>query len=80
MMGTAAAAIGTAAGIPGTLANLAAGGGDCNAVTFGHPSGTLRVGAEAEIVNGQRAATKAIMSRCVRILMVGWVRVPRDCF
>ncbi|MCW8128189.1 2-methylaconitate cis-trans isomerase PrpF [Microbulbifer halophilus] len=76
MMGTAAVAIGTAATIPGTLVNLAAGGGERNAATFGHPSGTLRVGAEAEVVNGQWTATKAIMSRSARILMEGWVRVP----
>nr|WP_010130520.1 2-methylaconitate cis-trans isomerase PrpF [Microbulbifer agarilyticus] len=80
MMGTAAVAIGTAAAIPGTLVNLAAGGGERNAVTFGHPSGTLRVGAEAEVVNGQWTATKAIMSRSARILMEGWVRVPADIF
>ncbi|WP_237061613.1 2-methylaconitate cis-trans isomerase PrpF [Microbulbifer zhoushanensis] len=80
MMGTAAVAIGTAAAIPGTLVNLAAGGGERNAVTFGHPSGTLRVGAEAEIVNGQWTVTKAIMSRSARILMEGWVRVPGDSF
>ncbi|MBY6189233.1 2-methylaconitate cis-trans isomerase PrpF [Microbulbifer agarilyticus] len=80
MMGTAAVAIGTAAAIPGTLVNLAAGGGERNAVTFGHPSGTLRVGAEAEVVNGQWTATKAIMSRSARILMEGWVRVPGDSF
>ncbi|SDK21881.1 2-methylaconitate cis-trans isomerase PrpF [Microbulbifer yueqingensis] len=80
MMGTAAVAIGTAAAIPGTLVNLAAGGGEHNAVTFGHPSGTLRLGAEAEVVNGQWTATKAIMSRSARILMEGWVRVPGDTF
>jgi 2-methylaconitate cis-trans-isomerase PrpF len=34
-------------GDSGTLVNLAAGGGERNAVRFGHPSGTLRVGAEA---------------------------------
>lgn len=76
MMGTAAVAIGTAAAIPGTLVNLAAGGGERNAVTFGHPSGTLQVGAKAEFVNGQWIATKAIMSRSARVLMEGWVRVP----
>lgn len=80
MMGTAAVAIGTAAAIPGTLVNLAAGGGSRQAVTFGHPSGTLRVGAEAECVNDQWTATKAIMSRSARVLMEGWVRVPGDCF
>ncbi|WP_237064825.1 2-methylaconitate cis-trans isomerase PrpF [Microbulbifer guangxiensis] len=78
MMGTAAVAIGTAAAIPGTLVNLAAGGGERGAVTFGHPSGTLRVGAEAEVVDGQWTATKAIMSRSARVLMEGWVRVPGD--
>ncbi len=78
MMGTAAVAIGTAAAIPGTLVNLAAGGGKRNAVRFGHPSGTLRVGAEAQQVNGDWTVTKAIMSRSARVLMEGWVRVPGD--
>ena len=80
MMGTAAVAIGTAAAIPGTLVNLAAGGGERSAVRFGHPSGTLRVGAEAKFVNGEWTVTKAIMSRSARVLMEGWVRVPADCF
>lgn len=75
MMGTAAVAIATASAVPGTLVNLAAGGGDRTQVTFGHPSGTLSVGAEAKEVNGQWTATKAIMSRSARILMEGWVRV-----
>ncbi|WP_461534825.1 2-methylaconitate cis-trans isomerase PrpF [Spongorhabdus nitratireducens] len=76
MMGTAAVAIGTAAAIPGTLVNLAAGGGERSAVRFGHPSGTLKVGAEAEAVDGDWIATKAIMSRSARVLMEGLVRVP----
>ena len=76
MMGTAAVAIGTAAAIPGTLVNLAAGGGDLEAVRFGHPSGTLRVGAQAKLVDGQWTVTKAIMSRSARVLMEGWVHVP----
>jgi len=80
MMGTAAVAIGTAAAIPGTLVNLAAGGGTRNAVRFGHPSGTLRVGAEAQQINGQWTVTKALMSRSARILMEGWVRIPADTF
>ncbi|TRW49822.1 2-methylaconitate cis-trans isomerase PrpF [Aliidiomarina halalkaliphila] len=80
MMGTAAVAIGTAAAVPGTLVNLAAGGGDRTEVTFGHPSGTLRVGAEVAQVNGQWTATKALMSRSARILMEGWVRIPGDSF
>jgi probable AcnD-accessory protein PrpF len=80
MMGTAAVAIGTAAAIPGTLVNLAAGGGTRNAVRFGHPSGTLRVGAEARQVNGEWIVTRAIMSRSARVLMEGWVRVPGDAF
>ena len=80
MMGTAAIAIGTAAAIPGTLVNLAAGGGARDAVRFGHPSGTLRVGAQASRVNGGWAVTKAIMSRSARVLMEGWVRVPGDAF
>ena len=78
MMGTAAVAIGAAAAIPGTLVNLAAGGGVRSAVRFGHPSGTLRVGAEAEYIDGQWRVTKAIMSRSARVLMEGWVRVPGD--
>ncbi|MDE1181793.1 2-methylaconitate cis-trans isomerase PrpF [Paraburkholderia sp.] len=76
MMGTAAVAIGTAAAIPGTLVNLAAGGGERQSVRFGHPSGTLRVGAEANVVEGEWAVKKAIMSRSARVLMEGWVRVP----
>ena len=80
MMGTAAVAIATASAVPGTLVNLAAGGGDRTHVTFGHPSGTLRVGAEAKEVSGQWTATKAIMSRSARVLMEGWVRVPGDSF
>jgi probable AcnD-accessory protein PrpF len=80
MMGTAAVAIGTAAAIPGTLVNLAAGGGARTAVRFGHPSGTLRVGAEATLVDGVWCVKKAIMSRSARVLMEGWVRVPGDAF
>ena len=78
MMGTAAVAIGTAAAIPGTLVNLAAGGGAREAVRFGHPSGTLRVGAQAHEVNGEWTVTRASMSRSARVLMEGWVRVPVD--
>lgn len=78
MMGTAAVAIGAAAAIPGTLVNLAAGGGERNAVRFGHPSGTLRVGAEARQKDGEWTVTKAIMSRSARVLMEGQVRVPED--
>jgi probable AcnD-accessory protein PrpF len=80
MMGTAAVAIGTAAAIPGTLVNLAAGGGEREAVRFGHPSGTLRVGAKAVKENGQWVVKKAIMSRSARVLMEGFVRVPGDAF
>ena len=79
MMGTAAVAIGTAAAIPGTLVNLAAGGdtkGKIDVVRFGHPSGTLRVGAEASMVGGEWTVVKAIMSRSARVLMEGSVRVP----
>ncbi|MCD9086328.1 2-methylaconitate cis-trans isomerase PrpF [Stenotrophomonas sp. SY1] len=80
MMGTASVAIATAAAVPGTLVNQAAGGGQRNAVRFGHPSGTLRVGAEVSLVDGQWTVTKAVMSRSARILMEGWVRVPGDAF
>ena len=78
MMGTAAVAIGTAAAIPNTLVNIAAGGNKLTQVTFGHPSGTLTVGAEAHQGNGRWQATKVTMSRSARVLMEGWVRVP-DC-
>ncbi len=80
MMGTAAVAIGTAGAIPGTLVNLAAGGGERESVVFGHPSGTLKVGAQAVEVDGKWQVTKAIMSRSARVLMEGWVRIPGDCF
>ncbi len=80
MMGTCAVAIGTAAAVPGTLVNLAAGGQEREAVRFGHPSGALRVGAQAKQIDGQWTVTKAIMSRSARILMEGWVRVPGDSF
>lgn len=80
MMGTASVAIATAAAVEGSLVNLAAGGGRREAVHFGHPSGTLRVGASAELVDGQWRATKAVMSRSARVIMEGWVRVPDDTF
>ena len=81
MMGTAAVAIGTAAAIPGTLVNLAAGGGDRSSVTFGHPSGTLKVGAAASRKdNGDWTVNKVVMSRSARVLMEGWVRIPGDAF
>ncbi|GAA0567195.1 2-methylaconitate cis-trans isomerase PrpF [Halomonas salifodinae] len=78
MMGTAAVAIAAAAAIEGTLVNRAAGGGQPNAVTFGHPSGTLRVGAEASLEDGRWVIDQAVMSRSARVLMEGWVRVPAD--
>ena len=80
MMGTAAVAIGTAAAITGTLVNQAAGGKAREAVRFGHPSGTLRVGAQAQQVDGEWVVTKAVMSRSARVLMEGFVRVPADAF
>jgi probable AcnD-accessory protein PrpF len=76
MMGTVAVSISAAAAIPGTTVNLAAGGGKRDAVRFGHPSGALRVGAEAALIDGEWKVTKAIMSRSARVLMEGWVRVP----
>ena len=78
MMGTAAVAIATAAAIPGTVVNLAAGGGAREAVCFGHPSGTLRVGAQAVQQAGQWQVKKAVMSRSARVLMEGWVRIPAE--
>ncbi|WP_291378588.1 MULTISPECIES: 2-methylaconitate cis-trans isomerase PrpF [Achromobacter] len=80
MMGTASVAIATAAAVPGTLVNLAAGGGERDNVCFGHPSGTLRVGAQAQLVDGDWKVTKAIMSRSARVLMEGRVHVPREGF
>lgn len=81
MMGAAAVAIGTAAAIPGTLVSLAAAGGACEVVRFGHPSGTLRVGAQARLqVNGEWVVTKAVMSRSARVIMEGWVRIPGGVF
>ena len=78
MMGTASVAIATAAAVPGTLVNRAAGGGTRDAVRFGHPSGTLRVGASVEQIDGQWTVTRAVMSRSARVLMEGRVRVPQD--
>ena len=78
MMGTAAVAIGTAATIPGTLVNLAAGGGDRDSVIFGHPSGTLKVGAEALQNNNEWTVNKVVMSRSARVLMEGTVRIPGE--
>ena len=80
MMGTAAVAIGTAAAIPGTLVNLAAGGGERESVVFGHPSGTLKVGAQAAKIGDMWTVNKAVMSRSARVLMEGWVRIPGDSF
>lgn len=80
MMGTAAVAISIASAIPGTLVNLAAGGGKRDSVRFGHPSGTLKVGGQASIEQGQWTAKKAVMSRSARVLMEGAVRVPGDSF
>jgi len=80
MMGTASVAIAAAAAVPGTVVNAAAGGGTREVVVFGHPSGTLRVGAELKLADGQWSATKAIMSRSARVLMEGAVRVPGDSF
>lgn len=80
MMGTASVAIAAAAAIPGTLVNRAAGGGERQAVRFGHPSGTSRVGAEATFIDGRWSVAKAVMSRSARVLMEGWIRVPSDAF
>lgn len=78
MMGTAAVAIASAACVPGTLVNKAAGGGDKTSVTFGHPSGTLKVGASAVNTSKGWIVEKAVMSRSARVLMEGWVRVPLE--
>ncbi len=76
MMGTAAVAIAAAAAVPNTLVNLAAGGGHPNSICFGHPSGTLTVGAAAEQINGDWKIQKVSMSRSARILMRGEVYTP----
>lgn len=80
MMGTASVAIATAAAVPGTLVNAAAGGGTRDVLVFGHPSGTLRVGADVRQVDGAWVVTRAVMSRSARVLMEGAVRVPGDAF
>lgn len=80
MMGTAAVAVGTAVAIPGTLVNLAAGGGNIESVNFGHPSGTLKVGAQTQFINGVWTVNKVSMSRNARILMKGEVYIPNDSF
>jgi 2-methylaconitate cis-trans-isomerase PrpF len=80
MMGTAAVAIAAAAAVPGTLVNRVAGGGERDSVRFGHPSGTLQVGAEATQEDGEWSVVRASMSRSARVLMEGRVRVPGDCF
>ncbi|OLQ94998.1 putative methylaconitate Delta-isomerase PrpF [Vibrio ponticus] len=80
MMGTAAVAIASAASVPGTLVNLAAGGGEKSSVTFGHPSGTLKVGAQASLMSGEWTINKVSMSRSARVLMEGFVRVPFNVF
>jgi hypothetical protein len=80
MMGTAAVAIGTSAAIPGTLVNRAVGGGTRNEVTFGHPSGTMKVGAVTARNDGRWTVEKVVMSRSARVSMEGVVRVPKDSF
>jgi len=78
MMGTAAVAIATAAAIPGTLVNHVAGGGERQSVTFGHPSGILKVGAQVQHGVDGWVVNKVSMSRSARVLMEGWVRVPAE--
>ncbi|GAK85964.1 2-methylaconitate cis-trans isomerase [Vibrio ponticus] len=80
MMGTAAVAIASAASVPGTLVNLVAGGGEKSVVTFGHPSGTLKVGAQVSLMSGEWSINKVSMSRSARVLMEGFVRVPFNVF
>jgi 2-methylaconitate cis-trans-isomerase PrpF len=80
MMGTAAVAIATASAIPGTLVNLAAGGGERDSLRFGHPSGTLKVGAQVHQIDGQWKCEKVSMSRSARVLMEGTVCIPEEAF
>ena len=76
MTGTGAVAIAAAAAIPGTVVSRVAPAGGDGRVRFGHPSGTLSVGAEAREQDGQWTVSKVMMSRSARQLMEGWVRVP----
>jgi probable AcnD-accessory protein PrpF len=78
MMGTASVAIGVAACVPGTLVNKAAGGGAKSEVIFGHPSGKLKVGATIKNIAGKFIAQKASMSRSARVIMDGYVYVPKE--
>ncbi len=78
MTGTGAVAIAVAAAIPGTLVSRVLGGGLRDEVRFGHPSGTLKVGADAAQQDGTWAVTKALMSRSARRLMEGQVFVSSD--
>jgi probable AcnD-accessory protein PrpF len=78
MTGTGAVAIAAAAAIPGTIVSRLAPVGADGRVRFGHPSGTLSVGAEAREQGGQWTVSKVMMSRSARRLMEGWVRVPGD--
>lgn len=77
MTGTGAVAIAAAAAIPGTLVHRVAPVGADGRVRFGHPSGTMSVGAQAVEENGQWRVKKVLMSRTARRLMEGWVRVPK---
>lgn len=76
MTGTGAIAIAVASAIPGTIVNAVLGGQSQARVRFGHPSGTLGVGAEANNESGEWVITKALMSRSARRLMTGEVWVP----
>lgn len=78
MTGTGAVAIAVAAAIPGTLVARVLGAGRYEAIRFGHPSGTLTVGADASEANGAWTVNKAIMSRSARRLMDGQVFLPDD--
>jgi len=76
MTGTGAVAIAAAAAVPGTCVHRLCAGARGGRIRFGHPSGTLSVGAEVSSDAGRWIVTKAALSRSARRLMEGWVLVP----
>lgn len=77
MTGTGAVGIAVAAAIPGTVVSETI-GTPKDDITFGHPSGTLRIGAVLNR-NGQQIDVQAVkVSRSARRLMDGYVYVPSE--
>ena len=79
MTGTGAVGLAAAAAIPGTVVSQTM-GGPRTALRFGHPSGTLSVGAQTALRDGAWAVTSVTMSRSARRLMEGAVFVPEALF